>query len=39
MVLTHAEWIGGVVFLASSLLLAVNRSVRRHISQRTPERP
>jgi hypothetical protein len=39
MVLTHPEWIGGVVFLASSLLFAVNRAVRRHISQRTPERP
>jgi uncharacterized membrane protein YgdD (TMEM256/DUF423 family) len=35
MVLTHAEWIGGVVFLASWTLLAVNRAVRRHIGQRT----
>jgi uncharacterized membrane protein YgdD (TMEM256/DUF423 family) len=29
MVLTHAEWIGGVVFLASWTLLAVSRAVRK----------
>jgi nitrate reductase gamma subunit len=33
MVLTHTEWIAGVVFLAGSLLLAVNRAVRRHIKR------
>jgi hypothetical protein len=35
MVLTHAEWIAGVVLLGSWALLAVNRAVRRHVAGRS----
>jgi len=38
MVITHPEWIGGVVFLASSLLFAVSRAARRHVANRAGNR-
>jgi hypothetical protein len=36
MILTHAEWLAGVVVLGSSLLFAVTRAVRQHVAQRVP---
>jgi hypothetical protein len=34
MVLTHTEWLAGVIFLASSAIFAVNRSLRKRAAQR-----
>jgi hypothetical protein len=38
MVLTHTEWLAGVVFLVGCAIFAVSRSLRKHAAQRTPGR-
>jgi hypothetical protein len=34
MVLTHTEWLAGVIFLVSGAIAAVSRSLRKHAAQR-----
>jgi hypothetical protein len=38
MILTHTEWLAGVILLAAGAILSVSRSLRKHGAQRTPGR-
>ena len=39
MILTHTEWLAGVILLVTAAVLSVSRSLRKHSAQRTPGRP
>jgi hypothetical protein len=38
MILTHTEWLAGVILLVTGAILSVSRSLRKHSAQRTPGR-